>query len=158
MGFFSGIVSAVKSIVSSVKGVISAVGKALTTGKPSDVNNAITQIDNTINEVDKLIKLLEGPKKQKITTGAEDSGILPTWDEIKARWNNAVNCDLKIASDTIRNAFNELGNEVSNKYNEIKNDVINEYTYFSNELNNSLGLAYQGTDEAGKASHLIPEN
>ena len=83
MGFFSGIVSAVKSIVSSVKGVISAVGKALTTGNPSDVNNAITQIDNTINEVDKLIKLLEGPKKQKTTTGAEDSGILPTWGEVK---------------------------------------------------------------------------
>ncbi|MBV7276981.1 hypothetical protein I6U48_29370 [Clostridium sp. PL3] len=155
MGFFSGLVSkvtsAVKSVFSAAKSAVSAAEKAITTGLSKDINNAITQIDNTINEVDKLIKLLEGPKKQKITTGAEDSGILPTWDEIKARWNNAVNCDLKIASDTIRNAFNELGNEVSNKYNEIKNDVINEYTYFSNELNNSLGLAYQGTDEAGKA-------
>lgn len=90
MGFFKAVVNVVKAVIKAVTTSVAAIGKAVSSGNAKDIKNAVDTIEKGINDIENANKELEKEmkKKLKITTGAEDSGIIPTWEDIKKGWNN----------------------------------------------------------------------
>ncbi|MBC2582946.1 DUF6531 domain-containing protein, partial [Clostridium sp. DJ247] len=161
MGFFSGIVSAVtsvvKAVVSAVVGTVKAVEKAVSTGDPKDVKDAIDSIDKTIDTIknaEEALKKKAKKLKEKITTGAGFSGIIPAVGDIIQDWKNdmaaGIETDLKIAGDFIHTKFDEMCEDIHKKDNlidKVKNTIDNGMKAGINYVNRGVDQGFKSFED-----------